>query len=34
MPLTARAKLSMMAQAMISIITVLLVAARAVNILQ
>ena len=33
MPLSARAKLLMMAQAVISIITVLLVAARAVNIL-
>lgn len=33
MPITGRAKLLMMSQAMISIITVLLVAARAVNIL-
>jgi hypothetical protein len=33
MPVSARAKLLMMAQAVISIITVLLVAARAVNIL-
>jgi uncharacterized membrane protein len=33
MPLTGRAKLLMMAQSLISIITVLLVAARAVNIL-